>query len=753
MSKFKLAPISTAILLATFGGAAWAESDQLSSDNGEMEIIHVTAKPFDTPVSSLPGTVQIIDQEAIQAQISLSADLSSLLANLVPSYGPETQMMSSTYQGFRGRKAIVMIDGVVVSNTLRDTSRVLSSISVENIARIEVIQGASAVYGNGESAGVINLITHQASSEGMAFWSEAKIAGSIHDADSIGYQLSQRISGTQGQFNYLAQLNWRDSGTLFDGEGTQIPSDPAGRGGQGELEDFDALVKLGYLFDDDSTMALNLHSRKLENQLSFARKTVFDETVVVDTSKPFTGDAPYSENKYVQFTYNAPSMGGHQVNIELSASESENTQANKVLTQSKKQALRIAAQPLVLPREQDKLTYGIDYQVDKTKQISAKGVCEICNVEQTNLAPFAEYEFNQDSFMLQFGLRYENFDLDVPDYLATGRYGYTPFSGKTIEGGSLSYRKPVFNLGGVYRFETTEIYASFSQGYGLGDLRRLRSIDVAKVEQYDDKMTPTEANNFDLGYRGQFDNLSFDIGLFYTQSERAQSYVDILDQVIYSTLASLDPRLVYDQSKTLNPDAIDAVVSRDEKTYGVELLSSYAINDTFTLGGNFSYTQGEYRHPTNGWVKMNNARISPMKANIFLDMNLNDEFGGLLQVNYVGSRDEGSEIDLALPQNGMWGTFKGYSYYNAPTESYTTVDLSLFYRSDFGQFTLGIKNLFDKVYRPTYAQMGSGSVYGGIDLPSDPTLDQLEGLVRDYAFKDSYNAQGTTFTLGYQVNY
>nr|WP_232846967.1 TonB-dependent receptor [Shewanella nanhaiensis] len=718
-----------------------------------MEVINVTAKPFDTPISSLPGTVQIIDQEAIAAQISVSADLSGLLANLVPSYGPETQMMSSTYQGFRGRKAIVMIDGVIVSNTLRDTSRVLSSISVENIERIEVIQGASAVYGNGESAGVINLITYQASEEGIAFWSQAKIDGSIHDSDSIGYQLSQRVSGTQGQFNYLAQLNWRDSGTLFDGEGTQIPSDPAGRGGQGELEDLDALVKLGYQFDDDSSMALNLHTRKLENQLSFARKTVFDETVVVDTSKPFTGEAPYSENKYLQFTYHAPSLGGHQVNIEVSASESENTQANKVLTQSKKQAARIAAQPLRLPREQDRLTYGIDYQVDKTKQISAKGICEICNVEQTNIAPFAEYEFNQDDFMLQFGVRYENFDLDVPDYLATGRYGSTPFSGKTIEGGSLNYSKPVFNLGGVYRFETTEVYASFSQGYGLGDLRRLRSIDVPEVEQYDDKMKPTEANNFDLGYRGQFDSFSFDIGLFYTQSERAQSYVDILDQVIYGTLATIDSRLVYDQSKTLNPDAIDAVVSRDEKTYGLELISSYAINDTFTFGGNLSYTQGEYRHPTKGWVEMNNARISPMKANIFLDMNLNDEFGGLLQVNYVGSRDEGTEIDLPLPQNGMWGTFNGYSYYNAPTESYTTVDLSLFYQSHFGRFTLGIKNLFDKVYRPAYAQMGSGSVYGGIDLPSDPTLDQLEGLVRDYAFKDSYNAQGTTFTLGYQVYY
>lgn len=149
MSKFTLSPLSCALAITPLFLSAWASADETTSD---IEVIKVTARPFETPVSSLPGTVQIITEEEILSQAAVSADISSLLANLVPSFGPETQMMSSTYQGFRGRKTIVMIDGVVVSNTLRETSRVLSSISVENIARIEVIQGASAVYGNGESA-------------------------------------------------------------------------------------------------------------------------------------------------------------------------------------------------------------------------------------------------------------------------------------------------------------------------------------------------------------------------------------------------------------------------------------------------------------------------------------------------------------------------------------------------------------------------------------------------------------------------
>ncbi|WP_448550779.1 TonB-dependent receptor [Thalassotalea montiporae] len=719
----------------------------------DIEVIEITAKPFEVPVSSLPGTVQLISQAEIQAQAAVSADVSSLLANLVPSYSPETQMLSSTYQGFRGRKSIVMIDGIVVSNSLRETSRVLASISVENIARIEVIHGASAVYGNGESAGVINLVTHQASDLNVEFWSQVKFDGSIHDSDSHGYQFNQRISGTVDQFSYLGQLNWRESGEIFDGNGNQIPSDPAGRGGLGELKDIDGLLKFTYQLNQDADLALNAHYRKLENELSFGRKTIFDNVVVVDPTKPFTGDAPYSENQYLQLEFNHQRLSNHKVNIELSVANSENTQANTVKVESDKFALRFAAQPLSLPRSQDVFTYGIDYQIDETTQHSSRGICEICDVEQTNLAPFAEYQFNFDNFMVQVGARYENFDLDVPSYVATGRYGDAPFFGQQINGGELSYNKTVFNVGAVYRFTETEVYGSFSQGYGLGDLRRLRSINVNDVDNYRQALQPVEADNYELGLRGQINAFSFDLSLYYTDAEHAQSYVDITDQVIYASLQQVDPRLTYDLSQTFNPDAIDALVTRDERTYGAEFSYAYSFTDSLDIGGTLSHSEGKYRHPTSGWIDLNHSRLSPFKATLYANLELTDKLGANIQINHIGSRGAGERINLAIPQNGAFGTFEGYQYYGAGVEGYTTVDLSMYYNTDMGDFKLGIKNLFDRVYLPTYAQQGSGSVYGQIDLPPNPALDQIESLVRDFAFRDSYNAQGTTFTLSYSVAY
>ena len=747
MKSFRLNATSL-VLASIFSASAFA-----ATADSEMEVIEITAKPFEVPISSLPGTVQLISEEEIKAQAAVSMDVSSLLANLVPSYSPETQMLSSTYQGFRGRKSIVMIDGIVVSNSLRESSRVLASISIENIARIEVIRGASAVYGNGESAGVINLVTHQASEDDVEFWTQIKFDGSIHDSDSYGYHLSQRVSGTTGQLNYLAQLNWRDSGTIYDGNGEQIPSDPAGRGGLGELKDFDGLVKLGYQFNQDAKLAVNGHYRKLENELSFGRKTIFDNVVVVDPTKPFTGDAPYSENQYLQLAYDHQNLAGHKFNVEFSIANSENTQANTVKIESDKLAFRFAAQPLSLPREQDTLTYGIDYQVDETSQHSSRGICEICEVEQTNLAPFIEYQMNLDNFMVQLGARYENFDLDIPSYQATGRYGDAPFFGQMIQGGELSYNKAVFNLGAVYRFTSSELYGSFSQGYGLGDLRRLRSINVSSVVDYRDALRPVEANNYEIGYRGRIDAFSFDLSAYYTDAEFGQSYVDITDQVIYASLQQVDPRLTYDLSKTFNPDAIDALVTRDERTYGVELSYSYSINDMVEFGGTASHSEGEYKHPVKGWTDLNHSRLSPFKATLYTNLELTPELNTNIQVNHIGSRGAGEQVTLAIPQNGVFGQFEGYQYYAAGVEGYTTVDLSINYDTDFGNFKLGVKNLFDRVYLPTYAQQGSGSVYGQIDLPPSPVLDQIEGLVRDFAFRDSYNAQGTTFTLGYSITY
>lgn len=59
----------------------------------------------------------------------------------------------------RGRSVLVLIDGIPQSTPLRAGGRDIRSIDPSVIERVEVIKGATAIYGNGAEGGLINYIT------------------------------------------------------------------------------------------------------------------------------------------------------------------------------------------------------------------------------------------------------------------------------------------------------------------------------------------------------------------------------------------------------------------------------------------------------------------------------------------------------------------------------------------------------------------------------------------------------------------
>lgn len=112
-------------------------------------ITALTAALAATPV--IAQTSQQPSQESDSIEKTVAGNLSEIIANLVAGLSPSTETMSTFRQKFRGGKAIVMIDGVLISTTLRAGERDLQSISVDVIQSIEVIKGAIAMYGNGET--------------------------------------------------------------------------------------------------------------------------------------------------------------------------------------------------------------------------------------------------------------------------------------------------------------------------------------------------------------------------------------------------------------------------------------------------------------------------------------------------------------------------------------------------------------------------------------------------------------------------
>ena len=185
-----LAAVSLSLSLSP--GLLLADAEEAALE----EIVVTTTAGLQIPVSSIPGAVQILDREDLDIQNAISQDLADTLANLLPGYSPSNQLASNFGQTFRGKKAVVLIDGVLQTTPIRNASREFRTISQEAIERVEVIKGASALYGNGYAGGVINIVTKQAT-EDFQGWASGEYNFQPEDwGTTDGYALNAGFSGT-----------------------------------------------------------------------------------------------------------------------------------------------------------------------------------------------------------------------------------------------------------------------------------------------------------------------------------------------------------------------------------------------------------------------------------------------------------------------------------------------------------------------------------------------------------------------------
>ena len=140
--------------------------EPLAEEQEEIEIT-VTATRTEENPQDVPRSLTIINREQIAEQAQSTRDLGNILGKLVPGLSPPTQSSSSFGQTLRGRNVQVLIDGVPLSTT-RNTFHDLRTIDPSAIERIEVLRGPSAIYGDGGTGGVVNIITRTPSEERLA---------------------------------------------------------------------------------------------------------------------------------------------------------------------------------------------------------------------------------------------------------------------------------------------------------------------------------------------------------------------------------------------------------------------------------------------------------------------------------------------------------------------------------------------------------------------------------------------------------
>ena len=510
---------------------ALSASPSLAQDGDVMEEILVTTTRSNTPLSQIPNTVTLIDEQELTQQLNINNDLSTLLGNLIPSFAPSRQKMTSYGESLRGRDPLYMVDGVPQSNPLRDGSRDGHTIDPLMLERIEVIHGANAIHGLGASGGIINLITRRPADSWQQSLRVESFAQEEDLGDSLGYGGNYSLSGRSGDMDLLASLSYRTTGISYDANGQIVGFDNA----QGDTMDADTLnvfLKGGYEWDDQR-LELTLNDFSLEGNSDWVAVNGDIANGVPTTAVPGTvpGEPVSNEVTMVGLNYTNADFFGHELRVQGYDQSFAGTYGGGIYgtfqdpafgtdvydqsqNNSDKRGFKLTLANDELGSLPLGLVYGVDYLSDETFQqlvLTARNWVPETNYE--NYSYFAQSDFTGiENLTITVGIRHERSALEVNDFTTLFSYN----GGQFVEGGDPDFSETLGNIGATYNInETWRLFANYSEGFSMPDVGRvLRGINIPdqNVETFLN-LEPIITENTELGV--EFDNRTVSAQLSY----------------------------------------------------------------------------------------------------------------------------------------------------------------------------------------------------------------------------------------------
>ena len=672
------------VLCATM---SMAQNDPLDSkkDTVSLEEVVITANRIKEKKTDAVANVTIIDQKKLQQFIKIAPDMSHLIGMIEPAMSLSTNTTNNRYQNLRGRSILVLIDGIPQSTPLRATDRDIRSIDPAAVERIEIVKGATSIYGNGAIGGIMNIVTKK-SPKNVIFGGQTTIGASARDSfkenRGFGYRFNQQFYGNYKGFSYLVDAAMNQTGSAIDGTGEYISP----RYGLGDVRTYNGLVKLGYQFDDDNKVeAMYNFYQSLQNTPLVASGGKYLERPrigVYDTKDPAAQDEGmrYNHNAYIKFNSNNIFK---RTDLELSAftqhqyaifdyrkhnarSPRWESSSGQATVKGEKYGIRTQLTSKVLFSENvfTQLLYGADVLIDKTSQPLVDGRYWMPELTSYNSAPFLQTKttFFQ-YYVLKAGLRYDYIDVSVPNYEVLRLRNTDPRV--YVKGGDLTYNNLSPNIGIAYnQFKYFQPFISYSQGFSIFDLGR--TLRAAKADVLSKINTePVKTENYEAGAYAELSKYVHLSGsYFYTYSK------------LGSDLKSVSGFWVVDRTP--------------QKVYGFEVNADIFPTKWLTLGGSFISFEGKKKSTEDGdWDGyMSGTSIPAPKATAYIRVTPTEYT--YLQVNYLhtGSRDRFS------PDNrGVYTEGEGIVY---PIDLFS-LSAGYTFNKSFS-LALGIENLTDKVY-------------------------------------------------------
>ncbi|TMX31564.1 TonB-dependent siderophore receptor [Vibrio rotiferianus] len=713
------------IVLAMSSGYAFhalADQPNPNKQSNTDEQMVVVGSIMPKSISDIPGTVWFVDQEQIAQQYRAGKSLGDILSATIPSLDVGTGGRTNYAQNLRGRAMLVMIDGVSLQSS-RPISRQLDAIDPFNIERIEVLSGATSIYGAGATGGVINIVTKKATSDELSFESYVSGTTGFNNSDDFDYKVAQSISGGNEQITARGSVVYGETQGFYDGNGDIVTPDIS----QGSLQYNSTLDVMGSAeIQTSDESQLGLIAQYYDSQQDSPYGLYIVGRDFVDVREGFESDREQgTERILLSANYSHDSVFGHQLIGELSY-RSESQTFTPYFQSASQQETEVLAGRLALAKGWDalNLVYGVDAYLDRFDSNQALFDSTIANdsgnlvnktyaqvgrypgVDVSSYALFiqGDYEINAD-WSIQAGYRYQYMNNKIDDFVAYSVQkkiaAGTGTSADAVPGGSTDYSVSLFNLGTIYELnDDSQIWANFSQGFQLADPAKYYgqgSYDAPDANGHyalkdsinvsDSKLSGIKTDSYELGYRLDTDSLSLQAAGYYSQSDNSIKY----------------------DRKTLLITSVDD----EQRVYGAEANINYWVTSDILLGASGHYVVSELK--TDGkWEDLSAGKASTSKANAWAAWYQNDYSLRLQSQTMFDYKDE---ADNKL-------------------DGYTTFDLLGNVMLPVGQLGFGIQNLFNEDYTTVWGQRAQ----------------ILYASHYDSAAYD-YKGRGRTFTLNYSLEY
>ncbi|MEL4014554.1 ferric aerobactin receptor IutA [Dryocola clanedunensis] len=670
------------------------------------ENIVVSANRSNRTVAEMAQTTWVIENAELEEQVQGGKELKDALAQLIPGLDVSSQSRTNYGMNLRGRPMVILIDGVRL-NSSRTDSRQLDSIDPFNIEHVEVISGATSLYGGGSTGGLINIVTKKGQPETQMEF-ESGLKSGFNSSKDHDERIAAAVSGGNDHASGRVSVAYQKFGGWFDGNGDQTLLDNTQTG----LQYSDRLDLMGTgTINIDETQQLQVVTQyyKSKGDDDYGLNLGEDFSAIKGTSDAYVSKGldsdripgterhlislQYSNSDFLgqelvgqvyyrdesQLFYPFPTVNGNKDVTALSSSQQDTDQYGAKLTLNS------------TPLDGLQLTYGLDadherftsnqmfFDLDKAaasgglnnKSIYTTG--RYPGYDITNLAAFLQssYDIN-DLFTLSGGVRYQYTENKIDDFIGYAQQqsiaAGKATSADAIPGGSTDYDNFLFNAGLLMHLtERQQTWFNFSQGVELpdpgkyygrgaygpavnGHLPLTNSVNVS-----DSKLQGVKVDSYELGWRYTGDNLRTQIATYYSLS---------------------------DKSVVANKDLTISVLDDKRRIYGVEGAVDYFIPDTdWSTGGNFNVLKTESK--VNGkWEKYDVKVASPSKATAYVGW-APDPWSLRVQstTSFKISDDAGNEID-----------------------GYTTIDFLGNYELPVGKLSFSIENLLDRDYTTVWGQ-------------------------------------------------